>query len=593
MKRVRSNPIISFPEHTPQIIYSITEDLEKCISSSSLLSSSKHPPPPGFSFSSLPKRGTSSSHKSVSFVYMTSCDLPSNVDIYNQRPVLVCMFDPVSLSSSDIYSLGLKLFSHRYLFIFVSSVPRHIWFGIPNEYEPYVRSMLYHFSSPFPFLSRVFISTTISSLSPPVPPSRTVKLMCNWMNSEELCSCWQKMSQANNMKWNHLSFVSNTLTADYYVIINRPPNSHVYYDPSKTMVFRMEPDTGTNPYWSNWFSSSSDFMYFLDLERFRNNSEWHLSKTYSELKDGYIVKTHNRISSVMSSLYTMEGHKLRINFLKYMEAQKDPDIHLDIYGKNNNFQFRTYRGELPYHQKDAGILPYKYTFIAENCSTSNYFTEKIIDAILGECLCFYWGCSNLDTFLHPMSYIRLDLTNPEQSFQTIKQCIMSHEWECRIAYIRQEKQKILSHYSFFPRVEGLIYTSELNIIVTNQDLVKEIQPLFSKQSVQVCSEPSGIVDSLSSSSRDTLVISNHVFPNFVDCVSFVVRILYTIRLPFSHIYLSRLQNVMKSSFPYPEDYFTKLSPDTNSPSSETCPFVLYRHHSGSFSERYNLRIPSL
>ena len=39
---------------------------------------------------------------------------------------------------------------------------------------------------------------------------------------------------------------------------------------------------------------------------------------------------------------------------------------------------------------------YKYVFSCENNSEKNYATEKIWEPILFECLCFYWGCPNLE-----------------------------------------------------------------------------------------------------------------------------------------------------------------------------------------------------
>ena len=43
--------------------------------------------------------------------------------------------------------------------------------------------------------------------------------------------------------------------------------------------------------------------------------------------------------------------------------------------------------------------------------------------------------------------------------------IENKEWEKRINIIRQEKKKILTMYSFFPRLEGLILFDRLSKIV--------------------------------------------------------------------------------------------------------------------------------
>lgn len=109
--------------------------------------------------------------------------------------------------------------------------------------------------------------------------------------------------------------------------------------------------------------------------------------------------------------------------------------------------------------------------MAENYALPNYFTEKIIDAILSECLIFYWGCPNITSFLDPRSYIVVDLKQSEghlgsameKSYELIQTSIKNNEWEKRIEYIRKEKKKILNNYSFFPRIDSLINFSKLNI----------------------------------------------------------------------------------------------------------------------------------
>ena len=595
MKRVESNPILSEPQLIPQRLSPLMEEMERRISK---------PAPPGF-----PPLHT------FSVLYLTSPEIPSHTNIYIQRPILVCIFPQspfTNTSTPDVYSLeqisrfGSTLFSYRYFFIHISSTGSSmVWIGLPNEYELQTRSLFSHLLSSYFFLTKTFLSSSTisqSSLSPlssfsssssallsssPYPiqqAPKTVKIMCNWMSSADLGACWDKMSQGQ-LTWNSLTFITqDDARADYYVIINRPPYPHIYYAPQKTIVFRMEPDTGTNPYWNNWFLSASDFMWFMDLDRFRNNSEWHLSLSHSDLTHQYIPKTHNRLSSVVSSLYVMEGHRLRLDFLKYLEEKHDPDIQLDIYGKTNSFQFHHYRGELPYHQKDNGILPYKYTFIAENCSRPNYLTEKILDAILGETLCFYWGCSNIESFLHPLSYVKLDLHDKEQSFQTVKLCISMHEWECRLPFIRQEKAKILAHYSLFPRVESLIYTSEVGVMALPEFIPECIQAGFKHVQAWNPSIRSFPTD------QDTLLVTDHLYPNFVDTFSFVLRLVYTCHLSFSVLFLPRMDRVMRSSFPFPEDYFCKVADDYSLSSS----FLLCRgDHTKPNLDNWCLRVPDL
>jgi hypothetical protein len=295
---------------------------------------------------------------------------------------------------------------------------------------------------------------------------KKIKLLCNFCSSLDLTLLWNKMTKGN-FRFNKIQASLNNDDIDYYIIINSPLPIDKY-DPKKTIVFRMEPDMDNNTNdsvkWDNWYLNKGlkkeDFMYFCDLNRYRNNTEWHLGSNYNQLIFKKIEKT-KLLSSVVSSLYQMEGHKYRIDLLKYIESK---DIKIDIYGRENLFSFKNYKGSLPSHNKDNGILPYKYTFISENYDRKNYVTEKLTDAILGETLCFYWGCSNVTDFYDERSFILLP-NNKEKACNLIEKSILENEYEKRINYIRKEKEKILNYYNFFPRIQNLINISELYKIV--------------------------------------------------------------------------------------------------------------------------------
>ena len=75
----------------------------------------------------------------------------------------------------------------------------------------------------------------------------------------------------------------------------------------------------------------------------------------------------------------MEGHKLRIDFIKYFQSHSK--FNIDVYGYDNNHNLKNYKGALPRaREKDDGIFPYKYVLAAENCQIDGYYTEKIIDS---------------------------------------------------------------------------------------------------------------------------------------------------------------------------------------------------------------------
>ncbi len=299
----------------------------------------------------------------------------------------------------------------------------------------------------YPFQSNIGNLYIFSNENKQFNNKKKIKLMCNWLSNNELCRLWEKM---NDDSFNIITTPSND--CDYYVIINKPLQNE-QYDPKKTIVFRMEPDTETNPDW-DWFlqkgEKKEDFMFFGDLSKHMNNNEWHLSLNYRQLLES-INKT-KILSAVVSGLNFMDGHRFRIGLVQNIVNKTS----VDVYGKGSSHLFKNHLGELPYHQKDDGVLPYKYHIAIENCSKDNYFTEKLIDGILGECLCFYWGCSNIDKYFDTDSFIQLPF-DIEKSIEIITKCIENNEYEKRIDKIKEMKMKILNEYQFFARVKKLIY----------------------------------------------------------------------------------------------------------------------------------------
>ena len=297
---------------------------------------------------------------------------------------------------------------------------------------------------------------------------RRIRLECNWTDSKTLCNLWNKMSKNNNFQWDNIQIVSDG-DFDYTVIINMPSSPNFKYDPSKTIVFKMEPlmDIDTNK-WGDWGKLTSinnklndrEFLKVFSHDSDFNNNEWHLSKTYQHLSKYEIVKEpryFNVLSTILSGKYRDHGQIKRVDFIKFLEMKNDVCIH--VYG-DNRFDYKNYMKPLPMHCKDEGLFPYKYSFNAENNNICNYYTEKLIDGILTETLTFYWGCINIIDLIDPRAYVLLDENNFEKSYNTIKYCIQTDMWSQRIEYIRAEKHRILNELQFFPRLENFILNHE-------------------------------------------------------------------------------------------------------------------------------------
>jgi GR25 family glycosyltransferase involved in LPS biosynthesis len=132
------------------------------------------------------------------------------------------------------------------------------------------------------------------------------------------------------------------------------------------------------------------------------------------------------------------------------------NVDIDVFGRGAIDGVPNHKGELPEWDKRDGLFPYRYTIAAENFSEHNYVTEKFFDAILSECLCFYWGCPNLEQLVDPDVFVRLPLEDPAQAQRIIEQAIADDLWSQRIDAIRREKQRILDEYQLFPTIERVL-----------------------------------------------------------------------------------------------------------------------------------------
>jgi hypothetical protein len=191
----------------------------------------------------------------------------------------------------------------------------------------------------------------------------------------------------------------------------------------------------------------------------------------------------NKIAAICSQKNFDKGHLLRNNFIKYLEFTNAVGANavganavdtnavdtnavdtnavdtnavdtnakiIDIWGRENYHQFKSYKGAVPAENKYNVYANYKYCVAVENNSEHNYATEKIWECILCESLCFYWGCPNLEEYIDAKAFVRLPLEDPIAALRIVQQALSEDWWSQRIEVIKQMKEKILKKLGFFP-----------------------------------------------------------------------------------------------------------------------------------------------
>ena len=380
------------------------------------------------------------------FIFIPNLDQDGNDIYYNKKPVKECM--EISLNDNNCVGFNTLCFFKNKL----DKLTTSCYFG--NKDGIYIKKQYYEL-----WKNNIMNYEKIIR----------IKMLCNWCSSEQLCREWSNMCddiQSTIFKWKNIQITWVDTNIDYYVIINSPP-LNTYYNPSKTIVFQMEPwvyDTNKNwgvKTWGKWAEPNlNNFLAVRGRKSLcHNNAFWQLELNYNQLKNLTYGSKKDSVSSICSSKYFDPGHIARIDFLKYIE--KKGDIKLDIYNSNNNHEFKNYRGPLTaYVDKSKGIINHKYYFMVENNYEENFITEKLWEPILCETLVFYYGCPNVNDYINSLAYVLLDMNDFEKSYNIMKTAIKEDWWSQRIDIIRKEKEKILNELAFFPVIEKIITNDE-------------------------------------------------------------------------------------------------------------------------------------
>jgi GR25 family glycosyltransferase involved in LPS biosynthesis len=298
----------------------------------------------------------------------------------------------------------------------------------------------------------------------PIPQKTIrVKMIGNyWPTGKELCDEFRLMIPHGKESYDNIFITHEDHDIDYYVIINMPPSDGSLYDPKKTIVFTMEPEARYSKFgrsqWGDWFEPDhSKFLHVHSHQRYLNVAQWKF-KIPCEILTKPFQKEIERVATIISYKNYFIGHKKRIDFVRYVESRNKNMI--DAFGRSNFHNFECYTGSVKNEDTSSVLIPYKYYFMAENNWEHNYATEKIWEPILCESLCFYWGCPNLEDYIDPRSFVRVDLDDFEKSYATMVQAISENWWEQRIQYIRQAREKILNELGFFPTIKTILKSDD-------------------------------------------------------------------------------------------------------------------------------------
>ena len=265
---------------------------------------------------------------------------------------------------------------------------------------------------------------------------------------------WRRMAEdPGEYRTGSLRVLRPDQKADFTVVVNHPGSplgadswTHAL---DRTVLIQLEPYAVHRGKWGAWtdpaFHGRLRFAHTIATRHM--GIDWAVGYNRPDLYEHRPEKTR-ACSAVLSWKTHHPGHKLRMRLVRE-HLTRAPWF--DLYGticRDGEPPHPRWLGALPTRQKQDALDPYMYHLCVENSQQSNYWTEKLTDALLCECLPLYWGCPNLPDFLPEDCVIPLPLDNPGHAAAMMEEISSSPiYWHARIGAVREARRLILDRYN--------------------------------------------------------------------------------------------------------------------------------------------------
>ena len=167
---------------------------------------------------------------------------------------------------------------------------------------------------------------------------------------------------------------------------------------------------------------------------------WYNGRSYAENR-AFAIPPKTKVVSAACSAKAMKWtkHHQRIQLLKKLVAEVPG---AEWYG----------HGVHEFRNKFDLMDAYRYHVALENHIGPHYWTEKIVDAYLCECLPFYAGAPDLAEAFPDDSFAPLPLADPDEAIRIIRAALANDAWSKRLPAIRAAKARLFTEYNFWAQV---------------------------------------------------------------------------------------------------------------------------------------------
>ena len=164
----------------------------------------------------------------------------------------------------------------------------------------------------------------------------------------------------------------------------------------------------------------------------------------AEVTQAAVCKT-KRMSLIASGKKKLPGHRLRHQLAAWIQQA---GIDVDLLG-------RAYQ---PFEKKEAGLAPYQFSVIIENCREPAYFSEKLLDCFLCWSIPIYWGAPNVGQYFDLRGMIVCQNAKEVQAAITT---LSSSDYERLRFYAEENRRQALTYINQERSIAEMI-EAELN-----------------------------------------------------------------------------------------------------------------------------------
>lgn len=258
--------------------------------------------------------------------------------------------------------------------------------------------------------------------------------------------------------------------------------------PADHVVFITGEPEGYKCYHKDWLNK---FPHIITCQRgirhpsvclSQTGMPWFINKSYDDLAGSpFPVKT-KELSAIFSAKTTIKGHRDRLRFLLAFAKRKQ----FDCYGRKIESLLHAdgikaqyyFSQEVETNNKWPGLADYRYSIAIENCSSEDYWTEKIIDCFLAGTVPVYYGCPNIEHYFPRDSYISIDIHKPEEAYSIIESTCSESDYLRRLPALQESKRRVLEDYNLFNVITQ--FSSRFNTSKSKQLVSFEPEPQMSR-----------------------------------------------------------------------------------------------------------------